>query len=298
MKISAAERHFRDHLREIYSDGEASVIASMLLENITGFSRSDLLLRKNDALADDQQLKLNEYVLRLRQHEPVQYVIGKAWFFGLEFFVDPSVLIPRPETEELVRWIVDDVAALHFDVFEQLPGQADKTKTLKILDVGTGSGCIALALKNEMPRAEVWGCDVSEKALNVARRNGSALNIRVDFQGVDFLNMSEQKSLPTVDIVVSNPPYVSKREMTHMQRNVVDHEPHVALFVPDEDPLIFYKALIAFGEHRLYENGIIYMEIHESLGTEVKQLFSNANFFVELRTDMQGKERMVKATKL
>lgn len=180
--------------------------------------------------------------------------------------------------------------------FERGPMQADVTKQLKILDVGTGSGCIALALKKEMPKAELWGCDISEEALNVARRNGSALDIRVDFQGLNFLDEAQQKLLPTVDIIVSNPPYVPLKDKGQMHLNVVDHEPHTALFVPDNNALVFYKAIADFAKKRLYEGGSIYMEIHEGLGSEVARLFRQKDYAnVELRKDMQGKERMVKA---
>ncbi len=221
--------------------------------------------------------------------------MNKAWFYGMELFVDNAVLIPRPETEELVEWIVNDIKASGKDVFERRPTEADETTKLKILDVGSGSGCIALALKKAMPKAEVWGCDVSEKALNVARRNGSALDIRVDFQGVNFLDAAQQKSLPTVDVVVSNPPYIPFKDKEEMNPNVVAHEPHTALFVPDNDALVFYKALAQFGKHRLYKNGSIYMEIHEDLGKNVVDLFHQEGYsHIELRKDMQGKERMVR----
>ena len=147
-----------------------------------------------------------------------------------------------------------------------------------------------------MPKAEVWGCDISEEALNVARRNGSALNIRVDFQGLNFLDEAQQKLLPTVNIIVSNPPYIPLKDKEQMNANVVDHEPHTALFVPDNDALIFYKALAQFGKKRLYENGSIYMEIHEELANDVLNLFKENGYSnVELKKDMQGKDRMIKA---
>ena len=149
-----------------------------------------------------------------------------------------------------------------------------------------------------MPKAEVWGCDVSEDALNVARRNGSGLDIRVDFQGLNFLDTEQQKQLPTVNILVSNPPYIPFRDKDQMHRNVVEHEPHLALFVANEDPLIFYRALANFGKHRLYENGTIYLEIHEDLGQQVEQLFKEQGYQqVQLKKDMQGKTRMVKVRK-
>lgn len=252
--------------------------------------------KKEEALYPSQLQQLEEYLQRLNTHEPVQYIMNKAWFYRMELYVDENVLIPRPETEELVKWIVDDVKASGRDVFVRRPMQADETCQLKILDVGTGSGCIALALKKTMPKAEVWGCDISEEALNVARRNGSLLDIRVDFQGLDFLDEAQQKLLPTVDIIVSNPPYVPLKDKAQMHSNVVDHEPHTALFVTDDDPLIFYRALAEFGKKRLYENGSIYAEIHEESGNAVVNLFKEQGYSAaELKKDMQGKDRMVKA---
>ena len=295
MKIAEAERYIKEKLSGIYEEGEARNIASLAMEHITSFSKADRISKTGDPLSLQQQEQLKKDLDRLLQHEPIQYIMNKAWFYGMELFVDNAVLIPRPETEELVEWIINDIKASGKDVFERRPMEADETTSLKILDVGSGSGCIALALKKTMPKAEVWGCDVSEKALNVARRNGSALDIRVDFQGVDFLDAAQQKSLPTVDIVVSNPPYIPFKDKEEMSPNVVAHEPHTALFVPDNDALVFYKALAQFGKHRLYKNGNLYMEIHESLGKNVVDLFHQEGYsHVELRKDMQGKERMVK----
>jgi release factor glutamine methyltransferase len=297
MNIHEAERYLTQELKKVYDEHEALNIAAMIMESLSGAGKAERLSRKDEFLSDEQARKLQAFLPRLLQHEPVQYLVGSTWFYGLELFVNPAVLIPRPETEELVDWIVKDMAALGKDVFHRGAMEADETKKLKILDVGTGSGCIALALKKAMPKAEVWGCDLSEEALNVARRNGSALDIRVDFQGVDFLDPAQQRSLPTVDIVVSNPPYVPQSDRATMHPNVLNFEPHEALFVPDNDALIFYKALAGFAERRLYEKGSMYMEIHENLGKEVTALFEANGFNVELRKDMQGKDRMVKVTR-
>jgi release factor glutamine methyltransferase len=298
MKTGEAEDWLKKELTAIYEVSEANNIAAMVLEHITGLPRSGRLLKKEDPLNVHQLHHLTEIHHRLLQHEPVQYAIGEAWFYGLKFFVDKGVLIPRPETEELVDWIVKDVTASDKNVFEQKKTIADKTNELKILDVGTGSGCIALAVKNAIPKAEVWACDISDDALNVARRNGSDLDIRVDFVGLDFLDEAQQKQLPTVDIVVSNPPYIPMRDKESMQPNVLHFEPHTALFVADENALVFYIALARFGKHRLYEHGSIYAEIHENLANEVKDLFEQEGYQVTLRKDMQGKDRMIKATRL
>lgn len=296
MKLFEAEQYIKDQLKKIYEDREALNISDLAIEHITGLSRTQRVFKKQQEISKEQIDQLQRNLERLKLHEPIQYVMNKAWFYGMELYVDKNVLIPRPETEELVQWIVDDVKALGKDVFVRRPMEADETKQLKILDVGTGSGCIALALKKAMPKAEVWGCDLSEEALNVARRNGSALDIRVDFQGMNFLEEAQQKLLPTVDIIVSNPPYVPLKNKEEMNANVVDHEPHTALFVPDNDALVFYKALAEFRKKRLYENGSIYMEIHEGLGQDVVNLFKDSGYSnVELKKDMQGKDRMVKA---
>lgn len=297
MKIREAAQYIREGLKGIYDEAESANIAQLLLEECTGFSRSHLLLNKTAPLATEQESKINNFLLRLQQHQPVQYVLNKAWFYGMELYVDKNVLIPRPETEELVDWIINDVRNSGLPVFERGPMQADVTRQLKILDIGTGSGCIALALKKAAPKAEVWGCDVSDEALNVARRNGAALDIRVDFQGINFLDAAQQALLPSVDLIVSNPPYVPLRDKKNMERNVVEHEPHTALFVPDDDALVFYKAIAQFAKKRLYEDGVIYLEIHEDLGEDVANLFKSEGYaHVEVRRDMQGKERMVKVS--
>ncbi|HEY0067264.1 MAG TPA: HemK/PrmC family methyltransferase, partial [Flavisolibacter sp.] len=213
MKLREAEQYAKDRLAGIYDASEAATITDWLMEHITHLSRSERLSGRDADFENREQL--DGYLERLLQHEPVQYVLNKAWFQGMKLYVDKNVLIPRPETEELVEWIISDVKTSRPEVLERGTG-ADLTTTLKILDVGTGSGCIALALKKRMPRAEVWGCDDSDAALNVARRNGSELDIRVDFQGVNFLDRAQQKLLPSVDIVVSNPPYIPFRDRGEM----------------------------------------------------------------------------------
>lgn len=298
MKLFEAEQYLKEQLKALYDEQEAVNIASLAIEHITGFSKTDRVSKKQEQLSGSQSDLLQNHLQRLKTGEPIQYIMNKSWFYGMELYVDKNVLIPRPETEELVKWIIDDIKASGKAVFVKKSTEADETTLLKILDVGTGSGCIALALKKTMPKAEVWGCDVSEEALNVARRNGSTLDIRVDFQGLNFLEEAQQKLLPTVDIIVSNPPYVPLKDKEEMHSNVVDHEPHTALFVSDNDPFIFYKALAEFGKKRLYENGSIYMEIHEGLGQHVINLFrANGYTNIELKKDMQGKDRMVKVKK-
>ena len=298
MKHAEAEQWLKEQLAGIYEGSEAANIADLVMEHVTGLNKSKRSFKKEEPLTEQQLQELKQYNQRLSLHEPVQYVLGEAHFYKMKLFVDNNVLIPRPETEELVEWIVNDVKKSGLNVFERKGAESDETKKLKILDVGTGSGCIALALKKEMPKAEVWGCDVSDAALNVARRNGSELDIRVDFQGIDFLDSAQQRSLPTVDILVSNPPYIPLKDKETMDKNVVEHEPHTALFVEDNDPLIFYKSLANFGNTRLYEEGCIYMEIHENLAQDVIKLFKTEGYNkIELKKDMQGKDRMIKVVR-
>lgn len=295
MKLGEGEQWLRENLLTTYDAAEAANIAAWVFEKVTGLSRLQRVAQKDEPMVVQQLHHLTEYAQRLQRHEPVQYILGECHFAGLTLYVNEGVLIPRPETEELVAWITDDVQKKGLPVFDKTPTDSDKTDQLKILDVGTGSGCIALALKNKMPLAEVWACDISDKALNIARRNGAALDIRVDFVGIDFLNEGECRQLPTVDIIVSNPPYIPASEKEKMQPNVVQHEPHTALFVPDNNPFVFYEALARFGKKRLYKGGAIYAEIHEDKSDAVAKLFEQHNYSVQVKKDMQGKNRMVKA---
>lgn len=295
MKLGEAERLLTEELSTIYDESESANIARLVLEDCTGLPPAQLVLNRTLELLPSQQETLNHHLQRLLQHEPLQYVLQKAWFYGMELYVDKAVLIPRPETEELVDWVVKDTRVAGKDVFEKSASQSDQTTQLKILDVGTGSGCIALALKKELPRAEIWGCDVSDEALNVARRNGATLDIRVDFHGINFLDDSQQISLPTVDVIVSNPPYIARREAEHMRLNVLNYEPQIALFVPDNDPLVFYRAIAKFAHRRLYDGGDIYLELNETLAEETKALFEAEGFAdAMVRKDMQGKSRMLR----
>jgi release factor glutamine methyltransferase len=299
MKTAEAEQWLKQQLISVYETSEAANIADLVLEKITGFKRSDRRTRQDEPLATEQIHQLTQIEQRLQQHEPVQYILGEAYFFGLKLYVDKNVLVPRPETEELVEWVIQDVKESGKEVFERRPNEADETTKLKILDVGTGSGCIALALKAAMPKAEVWACDTSDEALTVARRNGADLDIRVDFVGLNFLDDAQTRQLPTVDIIVSNPPYIPVKDKDTMRPNVVAHEPHTALFVPNNNALIFYEALAQFGHKRLYDNGAIYAEIYEDLGKAVVDLFEQHGYKnVQLKKDMQGKDRMVKAEKI
>lgn len=270
-----------NQLRTVYSDGEASQVTDWIMEHLTGSKKAERMLYKNAAITEKEENLLHQYTKRLLAHEPVQYVLNESWFCGLKFFVDKNVLIPRPETEELVEWIITNC---RFPVDE-----------LKILDIGTGSGCIPIALKRRIRKAEVWSCDVSEAALSVAKKNAITLGTEVNFLSPDFLDKNTWSQLPVFDIIVSNPPYVPVKDKETMQPNVLNYEPHTALFVPDNDALIFYKVIAEFGKKHLSKEGTIYLEIHEELGEATSELFQAAGYKTELKKDMQGKDRMLKA---
>ena len=281
MTMQEATYSMLNQLRSIYTEGEASQITEWAMEKLTGSKKAERMLYKNSAITNEEEALLQAYIERLMLHEPVQYVLNESWFCGFRFYVDKNVLIPRPETEELVEWIITDCK---FPVNE-----------LKILDIGSGSGCIPVSLKRRIRKAEIWGCDISAEALEVAKKNAAALGTDVNFIQLDFLDKEQWKQLPSFDIIISNPPYVPEKDKEHMNANVLHHEPATALFVPDNDPLVFYKAIAEFGKTQLNKSGSIYTEIYESLGQAAVVAFQSAGYISEIKKDMQQKDRMVKA---
>src|SRR5688572_18816089 len=281
MTMQEATYFLLNKIRGIYPEGEASEITDRVLEHLTGSKKAERMIYKNEVITPEEEDQLKQYTERLLRHEPVQYVLNEAWFCGLKFYVDKNVLIPRPETEELVEWIISN---LKFPVNE-----------LKILDIGTGSGCIPISLKRRVRKAEVWACDISDLALTIARKNADDNGALVDFVGLDFLDKAQRMQLPQVDIIVSNPPYVPEKDKETIPQNVLDHEPHTALFVKDNDPLIFYKAIAEFGKEHLHKGGSIYCEIHEDLGEPVQELFKFYGYTTEIKKDMQQKDRMIRS---
>ncbi len=285
MTIREAIQNLSQQLIHIYDEQEAKAIAKLVVEHITGKNRNELSIIR-DEFSEEQQQLLNQYAQRLNAHEPVQYVLKEAWFFGMKFYVDKNVLIPRPETEELVKWVLDD--------WSHKPSLTDRN--YKIMDCGTGSGCIAVALRKNLPmHFETWACDINDQVLTVARKNADDHHALVDFVPMDFLDDGQRNQLPHIDLIVSNPPYVPLRDKDTMHDNVVQFEPHTALFVPDDNVLVFYEAIARYGREKLYPGGTIYVEIHESLGKKVADVFA-ANHFsnIELKKDMQGKDRMIR----
>ena len=296
MTIDEARKEIIKNIRDIYEQNESNNIAELLIESITKLSRSERIIDGNRILSIAQENLLHSSNFRLQKHEPIQYIINEAWFAGMRFYVDKNVLIPRPETEELVEWVVEEYRIQNTEDRIQNAEYKIQNPGFKILDVGTGSGCIAIALKNKLPLSEVWACDISDQALNIARINADALQATIDFVPLNFLDPGQRRQLPNVDVIVSNPPYVPQNEKTEMKRNVVEYEPSTALFVTDDDPLIFYKAIAEFGREKLNKGGRIYAEIHENLGEPVKGLFLSEGYqTVQLKKDLQEKDRMIKA---
>jgi release factor glutamine methyltransferase len=279
MDWSQAQKQMVSRLSALYGDGEAAAITELVLEALSGRRRLERRSLGAEQLAPEVIVKYERYTDELLAHRPVQYVLGDAWFGGMRFHVDERVLIPRPETEELVAWVAEEASG----------GGG-------LLDVGTGSGCIAVTLTRRLPALEVHACDISEGALAVAKQNAVELGTAVRFWELDFLDRAQWGALPTVRWLVSNPPYVPFRDKPGMARHVVENEPSLALFVPDEDALVFYRALGEFAGMRLAPGGALYAEIHEDMGAAVRRLLLDLGAReVIIRKDMQEKDRMVKA---
>lgn len=280
--IDAYSRTFQDELKAIYPQTEIRQFIRLIFEDLLGFSSTDLMIKGDTLLSQEQLEQLTTVLDRLKMHEPIQYILGSTEFYGLIFKVEPGVLIPRPETEELVDWILND----------------STVNKSRMLDIGTGSGCIALALKANSPQVEVQAWDFSAAALGVARKNGQLLNIDVGFKQVDVLHVKPQDVEGKFSCIVSNPPYVRELEKEMMENNVLDHEPHSALFVDDHDPLIFYRTIAQLGLSILDDNGALFFEINEYLAKEMQLMLENLGYGqVVCRKDLNGKDRMMKAVK-
>nr|WP_319400275.1 peptide chain release factor N(5)-glutamine methyltransferase [uncultured Carboxylicivirga sp.] len=267
-----------NRLINLYPEYEIKQFAKMLLQEVLKVNATQLLLLNDDCLTDDQAALLQNMTERLANAEPIQYILGHTDFYDLDLKVSPSVLIPRPETEELVHWILND----------------KEINKNRILDIGTGSGCIPLALKSNLRNAEVEAWDVSDDALNIAQQNAKQLQLDVTFKKVDVLTVQSVNKPFTC--IVSNPPYVRELEKPMMETNVLDHEPHLALFVDDNDPLIFYRTIAQLAQSALVKNGALFFEINEYLEQEMTELLINTGYRdIECRKDLQGKARMMKA---
>ncbi len=283
MSFHAAEQLLLLNLKKLYDDRESATIMHWVMEHITGKKKTERIIHKTQPLTTSEQETLQRILQELMAHRPLQYVLGEAWFAGMKFYVNEQVLIPRPETEELVEWVVAE-------------SQKSKAKNQKILDIGTGSGCIPIALKKKLPEYDVTTIDISEGASNIAIQNAASLQVDIKIVTVDFLDENNWDQLPVFDMIVSNPPYIKVSEKQAMAKNVLDYEPGIALFVPDNDPLLFYRKITLFAKKHLAHPGSIFLEINEAHGKEVISLYSQDGFTTEIKKDLQEKDRMIKAT--
>lgn len=279
MLLKEIKTIFHKELDEIFPKEEVDSFFYMLIGHYLELERFILAIQPNLTITKEEEQPLFEALPQLCLHRPIQYIIGKAYFMDMDFRVDENVLIPRPETEELVRWMISDLK--------------DKNEGGGVLDIGTGSGCIAISLAKNLPNYKIFGLDISEEALRIAKKNAKINQVEVSFAVADILNIED--SALKYDSIISNPPYVREQEKKNMQKNVSDHEPGLALFVSDEKPLKFYDAIARFARKNLNENGSLYLEINQYLAKEIKELLENYNFSkIEIRKDMFGNYRMMK----
>lgn len=290
MKLKNLKNHFFSELQNIQEDSEIESFFFILTEYLHNLKRIDVSLNPDFEVSEMDLEKWNVIISELKTEKPIQYITGEAWFYGYRFEVNENTLIPRPETEELVEWIVESTKL-----------EAGSWK-LNILDIGTGSGCIPISLKKEIPNAIVSAIDVSEKALEMARKNAIDNEVEVNFMLQNILEIDDLKSIPTsnfqlpasFDVIVSNPPYVRNLEKQEIKKNVLAYEPHLALFVEDTNALLFYRKIAELALTSLVPNGKLFFEINQYLGKETVELLENLGFKnIELRKDFVGNNRMI-----
>ena len=289
--------YFLNKLTTLYDAAECESIFFIILEKRHSLKRIDLALQINLSLTESDLMAWNLILEQLKLEKPIQYILGETFFYDLKFDVDSNVLIPRSETEELVDFIIKD-----FKISNNLAVQ--QSNNLKVLDIGTGSGCIAIALAKNLKNANIFAIDVSEKALAVAQKNAIQNDVEVNFIHCNILKINDLDfiektfNIQKFDIIVSNPPYVRNLEKHEINKNVLENEPHLALFVADDDALIFYRKIANLAVNNLSENGVLYFEINQYLGQETVKLLQEIGFRnVELKQDIYGNDRMIKAKK-
>ncbi len=281
MTVKECIRDIRLRLSPIYGEGEAKAMTRLIFHSLKGWNVTDMIIHEGDEVSEYIAGKISDIVGRLLKNEPIQYILGEAYFYGLNLFVDPSTLIPRPETEELVDMIIKEWGS---------------RSDLRVLDIGTGSGAIAIALSRNLPFSEVTAIDISQEALKVAERNASNLKARIRFINEDVFSFSPHPH--SFDIIVSNPPYIDESEKAEMESNVLDYEPHSALFVPDATPLIFYSRIAEIASKALDRGGRLYFEINPLHAGQLLTMLRNEGFIkVECHRDIHGKERFISATR-
>jgi release factor glutamine methyltransferase len=280
MSLQDTKQAIKHQLGNLYDAIEMNSMVNIIIEEVTGWDALHQNIHKNDALETSQIEQLDHYVEQLLNGKPLQYIIQKAWFLGKAYFVNEAVLIPRPETEELVEWIIEYAQIIN--------------KPLSILDIGTGSGCIPISLKLAIPNAHITAIDISKEALAIAEQNAASYHTEIEWIAQDILQTKQLKD--RYDIMVSNPPYIPLREKVAMQKQVADHEPEIALFVPDQFPLIFYSKIAHIGKSALKPNGQLFFEIHYDQGEAIIALLNEMGYHAELKQDIFGKDRMVRAS--
>jgi len=288
MTLKELQHHFHEQLDGHYGKNEVSSFFRILVDHFLNLKPVDVVINPNDIISDVHYNHFLDALERLKVEEPIQYIISETEFFGLPFKVDSNTLIPRPETEELVQWIINE-------------NRTTNNKQRTILDIGTGSGCIAISLAKHLKEAKVYALDISSEALKIAKENARLNRVEVEFIEGDILAICHAELVSTsnqFDIIVSNPPYIREVEKSTLKNNVLNYEPHLALFVKNDDSLQFYRAICEFAVHNLKPNGILFFEINQYLGAETEQLLKAFNFkSVELRKDLSGNDRMIKAIK-
>ena len=292
MLLKQYKNHFFDSLQGIQDEQEIESFFFILTEYLHNLKRVDVALNPNFKLSDAEVEKWNIILADLQQEKPIQYITGEAWFYGLQFEVNENTLIPRPETEELVEWILNSPITHH-------------PSPITILDIGTGTGCIPISLKANLPQANVSAIDVSEKALEVAKRNAVSNKVEINFIQTNILEVEDLSQLQSpithypspYNIIVSNPPYVRNLEKEEIKKNVLEYEPHLALFVEDTDALLFYRKIAQLALKNLTPNGLLFFEINQYLGKETVELLQNLGFKnIELKKDIYGNNRMIKCS--
>lgn len=280
MTLNSYKKWFNEQLQHLYDADEIKSMLTIVAYEVLRLSRVDLVLKDNESLSEAQIVQLNNVLSQLQQEIPIQYIFEKAYFYGYEFKVSPATLIPRRETEELVEWVLSEM-------------NRQPEKKWRVLDIGTGTGCIPISIKKEFPLAEIFAMDISTGALKIAKENAEKLNALVIFIEQNILSTTQ---LDSYDIIISNPPYVRNLEKAEIKKNVLDYEPHLALFVEDNDPLIFYRKITQLAQKSLTENGLLFFEINQYLGEEMQQMVAEYFKTIELRKDLQGNDRMMKCS--
>ncbi len=280
MSLQDTKQAIKHQLTSLYDALEMNSMINIIIEEVTGWDALHQNIHKNDALDESQTKQFEDYVKQLFAGKPLQYIIEKAWFMGKVYYVNEAVLIPRPETEELVEWIIEYAQIIN--------------KPLSMIDIGTGSGCIPISLKLAIPNAKLTAIDISKEALAIAQKNAASYHTDIEWIEQDILQTKQLKD--QYDIIVSNPPYIPLREKVAMQKQVADHEPEIALFVPDQFPLIFYSKIAHIGKSALKTNGQLFFEIHYDQGDAIIALLDEMGYHAELRRDIYGKDRMVRAS--